>query len=267
MPDYLFDSNLKIFETIDKTDEVLLFLDYDGTLVYFKDQPHEVDTSHEVKTVLKRLIQNPKFTVFIVSGRPLHEIKNLIDIEGISFAALHGLHIECSDGRKFSWKPSEDARFFLEKIKENAFSEFNEEKGICIEDKEFTLAFHYRMLPTKKTKYATERFMKIVKRIDEKNVLEIIKGAKVIEVRPKGWNKGKAIEFFLRNIDECEHAIPIYIGDDTTDEDAFVYLKNRGLTIFVSNDSKRSTSAQYWLKNPDEVLVFLKSFLDIETRV
>ena len=106
MPEYLFDSNRKIFETIDKTDDVLLFLDYDGTLVYFKDQQHEVDTPYEVKTVLKRLIQNPKFTVFIVSGRPLHEIKNLMDMKGVSFAALHGLYVECSDGRGFIGKPS-----------------------------------------------------------------------------------------------------------------------------------------------------------------
>ena len=155
----------------------------------------------------------------------------------------------------------------MEKIKENAFSEFNEEKGICIEDKKFTLAFHYRMLPTKKTKYATERFMKIVKRIDEKNMFEIIKGAKVIEIRPKGWNKGKATDFILNNIQGHTNTIPVYIGDDTTDEDAFEYLKNQGLTIFVANNSNRTTLASYWLKNPGEVLMFLKNLPGIKKRI
>lgn len=266
MPEYLFNHNQKILGTIEKADKKILFLDYDGTLVSFKDRPDEVITPNSVKNVLEKLVKHPEFNIFIITGRALNNIKNLVDVEGISFAALHGLQIESTDGKKFYWEPSENTRFFLEKIKEKVFSEFKEEKRIYIEDKQFTLAFHYRMLPREKTKYATERVMEIVKRIDEKNMLEIIKGAKVIEVRPKGWNKGKAIEFLLSNINGYRHTIPIYIGDDTTDEDAFIYLKNHGLTIFVSNESERSTSAQYFLKNPDEVLVFLKS-LEVKNEV
>lgn len=266
MPEYLFDHTQEIFESIEQADETVLFLDYDGTLVSFKDKPTEVITPAKVRTVLKKLIQIPTFTVFIVSGRTLHEIKNLLDIEGLSFAALHGLQIELSDGKSFSWKTAERAKPFLEKIKEKALYEFKNEKGIYIEDKEFTLAFHYRLLPEKKIKEATEKFIKTVEKIDKENMLEIIRGSKVVEARPKGWHKGKATEHILNNIGYT-NIFPVYIGDDTTDEDAFRYIGNHGLTIFVSNNSKKSSSAQYWLKNPDDVLLFLESLLEVEQRV
>lgn len=266
MPKYLFDHTAEIFEIIEQADETVLFLDYDGTLVSFKDKPTEVVTPIKVENVLKNLIQIPTFTVFIVCGRALHEIKNLLDIEGLSFAALHGLQIELSDGKTFSWEPAEGAKPFLKKIKEKVLYEFKNEKGIYIEDKEFTLAFHYRLLPEEKIKEAIEIFIKTVEKIDKENRLEIIHGSKVVEARPRGWHKGKATEHILNNI-EHTNTFPIYIGDDTTDEDAFNHLGNHGLTIFVSNNSKKSSSAQYWLKNPDDVLLFLKSLLEIKQRV
>ena len=259
MPEYLFDYSNKIFKTIERADNTLLFLDYDGTLVSFKDKPDEVVTSKEVETVLEKLVQNPKFTVFIISGRTLNEIKSLLAIEGLSFAALHGLQIELSNGKSFSWSLAENVLPFLEKIKEKVFYEFKDEKGVFIEDKGFTLAFHYRMLSKEKIEGAVEKFIDTVKNIDKKNMLEIIHGAKVVEARPRGWDKGKATELILNNIQGNTNTIPVYIGDDTTDEDAFKYLKNQGLTIFVTNNSNRTTSAHYWLKNPDEVLMFLKN--------
>lgn len=267
MSDYLFDQSCKVFETVEESDEAVLFLDYDGTLVFFKDKPNEVFTPKEIEMVLKGLILNPKFTVFIISGRMLYEIKKLLNMEGLSFVALHGLQIELSDGKRFNWKPADNPRPLLEKIKENISNDFREEKGVYIEDKELTLAFHYRMLSKEKINGAVGRFIDIVKNFDKNNSLEVINGEKVIEIRPRGWDKGKATEFVLNNIVQGRNALPIYIGDDATDEDAFKYLGNQGLTIFVSNNSERPTLAQYWLKDPDDVLVFLKSLLEIKKRV
>jgi len=259
MPEYLFDHSHKVFETIEKSDNILLFLDYDGTLVSFKDKPDTIVTPLEVEIVLEKVVQNPKFTVFIVSGRTLNEIKSLLDIEGLSFAALHGLQIEFSDGKSFSWKPAENVQPFVKEIKEKVCYEFKDEKGVFIENKEFTLAFHYRMLSKEKIEGAVERFIDTVEKIDKKNMLEIIHGEKVVEARPRGWDKGKAAELILNNIRGYTNTVPVYIGDDTTDEDAFKYLGNQGITIFVANNSNMSTLAHYWLKNPDEVLMFLKN--------
>jgi trehalose 6-phosphate phosphatase len=263
MSDYLFDYNHKIFEEIDKSDETFLFLDYDGTLVSFKDKPQDVVTPLEVKTVLFNMIQHPKFRVFIVSGRMLRDIKHLLNIKGLSFAALHGLQIELSNGKKYFWEQADNIRNLLEEIKEMTFNVFKNEKRVHIEDKEFTLAFHYRLLPDEDIKETVEKFEKIVNKNDIDNILDLIYGSKVIEIRPKGWDKGKAVKLILTNIVKSKNTLPVYIGDDTTDEDAFKQIKKQGITIVVANKINRSTSAEYWLKDTDDVLMFLQSLSKI----
>lgn len=267
MPEYIHDHLYSIYNKIDKADEILLFLDYDGTLVSFKKRPQDVITPDKVKSVLHHLTQNPIFNIFIISGRTLHEIKKLIDIKGLSFAALHGLQIELSNGKNFFWEEAKNIRPLLKKLKTILLYEFKDDKEVFIEDKEFTLAFHYRMLSKDKIKEAVEKFSNKVKKINNNNLLEIIYGAKVVETRPQGWHKGKAVELILKNISEYKNPLPIYIGDDITDEDAFEHLRKEGITIFVTHDSNRKTAAHYWLKNPDEVLKFLQTLSKIKKQV
>lgn len=267
MTEHIYNHLNIIYYKIDKADKIYLFLDYDGTLVYFKNRPKDVITPDKVKTILHNLSQNPKFNIFIISGRTLHEIKQLIDIKGLSFAALHGLQIELSSGKSFFWKEVKNLRPTLEKLKEILLYKFKDEKGLFIEDKELTLALHYRLLPKEKTKDVIENFSNIFKKINNNNTLEVIYGAKVIEARPKGWHKGKAVELILKNISENINFLPIYIGDDITDEDAFKQLGKKGITIYVTNGSKSPTAARYYLKNPDEVINFIQSLSKIEKEV
>jgi len=260
MPDFLFDHSVEINKKILKSNSIILFLDYDGTLVPFKEKPTEVITPQKIKQMMRELIKNPKVKVVIVTGRPLREIKKLLRIEGLSFIALHGLHIETVDGPPFSWKQADQARLLIKTIKEDMQQKLKDEKGAFLEDKELTIVLHYRLLPTNRIRIMRDKFKKIVQTIDKKKILEIINGAKVIEARPKGWHKGKAIEMFLASHTKIKNNLPIYIGDDVTDEDAFQFLVKRGITIYVTNKSKRKTTAQYWVKNPDDVFFFLQSF-------
>jgi trehalose 6-phosphate phosphatase len=262
MPDFLFDCIPQVFKRIHESDHVVVFLDYDGTLVPFKEKPDDVVTPNGVKTVLTKLINNKKCTVVIVSGRTLKEIKKLLNIPGLSYAAVHGLQIEFSDGTVSNWKPAEHIQALIKTIKKNLIPILQEEKKIILEDKELTLAFHYRQVPENRIKDIKEKFLDIVKKYDTKNSLEILHGAKVIEVRPHGWNKGKAVETFLNNFIKQANTLSIYIGDDVTDEDAFRCIGELGITIFVSNNAKRKTNAQYWVKNPGDVSVFLESLYE-----
>lgn len=263
MPKYLFDYCSEIFRSLNKADTVALFLDYDGTLVSFKDTPTSVVTPANVVTVLNNLIQHPKFMVFIVSGRPLQELKILLPLTGLSFVALHGLQIELSTGNTFNWKSAENTLPLLKKLKKQAVYAFKKDDGVLIEDKKFTVAFHYRLLPSDKIEEAITRFMKIVKGIDNHHLLDIIHGEKVVEVRPNGWHKGKALEVILRHNHRCNKSVPVYIGDDTTDEDAFRYIGDDGVTIVVLNDASKVTAASYWLQDPADVVRFLNFLLTI----
>jgi trehalose 6-phosphate phosphatase len=264
MPEYLFNYDHEIFKDIDRSDETFLFLDYDGTLVSFKGRPQEVITPPEVKIILSNLLKLPKFRVFIVSGRMLHEIKHLLSIKGLSFAALHGLQIELSNGKNFFWEQAQNIRILLEEIKQTIFNVFKNEKRLHIEDKEFTLAFHYRLLPNDLVEETVEKFENIIKKFDTNNILNLIYGSKVVEIRPKGWDKGKAVELILNNVVKSKNTLPIYIGDDTTDEDAFKQIEKTGITIIVTNKINRPTFAKYWLKDTDDVLIFLKSLSTIK---
>ena len=258
MPKSLFDELNTIFKLINKSNCLLLFLDYDGTLVYFKEKPRDVKTPKQVKQTLTGLCKKQKFSIFIVTGRGLEEIKNLIDIKGICYAALHGLIVEFSDGTNKHWNPSKSDQKLIKSITRNAKIFFKKESGALIEDKDYTVAFHYRMVPKDMKDKLIDSFLDLVRKIDTSDRLDVLRGAEVIEVRPSNWNKGKFVKFILDEFISNENVLPIYIGDDTTDEDAFSYLKNKGITVFVKNNECRNTKAKYWVDNPKEVLEFLK---------
>jgi trehalose-phosphatase len=113
----------------------------------------------------------------------------------------------------------------------------------------------------------------LVKRIFEyvcmpyrrKNEIKIHAGKKVLELRPPGeWDKGKAALWLLRKHEILHgkgNVLPVYIGDDSTDEDAFEALKNKGITVLVGSPRKFST-AQYYLAQPQEVTEILKLMVD-----
>ena len=140
-------------------------------------------------------------------------------------------------------------------------------KGIFIEDKGLSLSVHYRLadriqIPRIKTILQEATILYALR-----DKIRIKSGKEVFEIRPwADWDKGKVVlwllarwKFSLKGRD----IVPIYIGDDKTDEDAFKVLKNKGLTIFVGSPNKDSF-AQYYLKNTQEVKEFLKEILTIK---
>lgn len=264
MTKYLFEHTHHIINRIKKADHIFLFLDYDGTLIHFQQRPQDVNTPSEVRDILNQLIHHPSYSVFVITGRPLQEIKQLLPLNGLSYAGLHGIEIEWAHGKRYFWNQAALIKTLLQKIKKEAQRIFKQQREIIIEDKTFSLAFHYRLLPEHKTQSVIETIESIIKRIDEQNNIQRIYGAKVIELRPQGWNKGNAVGIVLDNNPSSEDILPIYIGDDTTDEDAFKQIKNQGITIYVKNHDNRETAAEYIVSDPDDILFFLKSLTTIQ---
>ena len=254
---HLLDSLNKIREIIDKFDQIALFLDYDGTLVPFKNRPEYATPPQALIKLLRTLADAPQFVVSIVSGRPIADLKKMLPINGLSFFGLHGLEIEFL-GKTFVWEKATDLKPIVRKIKEKLVARFSEEEGVLIEDKVLTLTLHYRMLKGEKAEYVKHDFLQIVSQ-ENNGELEIIAGAKVLEVRPRGWHKGKAVQLALKDL---SNVLPFYIGDDTTDEDAFRTIDN-GITVRVSNSRER-THAKFYLRNTDEVITFLNWLLEVK---
>ena len=131
--------------------------------------------------------------------------------------------------------------------------------GARIEHKRFAVTVHYRQVGSADIDRVKQRFDRITSHYPE---LRKSTGKKVIELRPNvDWDKGSALLYLLKTLyTGSSRVVPLYIGDDTTDEDAFRAINDRGVTIVVGHE-KRQTSAQYMLTDPREVAKLLQELV------
>ena len=257
MPKYLFNYLQDITQKL--ASSLVLFLDYDGTLIDFEKKPDDVNTPKHLQTLIKELSDNTSITVIIITGRTLENIQSLVDTRNIIIAGLHGFEIQFPDQKHYVWEKAKETQGLIQHLKHASLQKFQNRKDVYIEDKKFTLAFHYRQVPENESADLVEQFIDVYREYDVEKKLEILHGDKVLEVRPPGWDKGKAVEMILKKLNRANRPFSLmYLGDDATDEDAFVFLKDNGITIYVKNDSQRETHAQYFVNNPKEVYRFLQ---------
>ena len=232
----------------------LLCLDYDGTLTPIAEHPDEARPSAALLALLSRLVEHPHIAVAIVSGRALPDLRALLLIPGLVFIGTHGCEVGTADGGTRLLVPGGVVSLAIARLRQEIAPTLFDSPGLFLENKRYTLALHYR-LARPQDMQPVEGFLAAVREYQCKGItLEVIHGKKVIEVRPVGSNKGKAVQFLLAG--KYTNTLPIYIGDDLTDEEAFVSLGERGITIVVA-DPPRTSAAQYYLKDTREVLRFL----------
>ena len=195
--------------------------------------------------------------VAVLSGRDLDDIRQRVDIEGIVYAGSHGFDIAGPRGLR-----KQVATEFLP-IMDAAEKELKEKlagiHGILLERKRFSVAAHYRQANENGVNKVTRALNEAVARHGE---LRTIAGKKVFELQPNiDWNKGRAVFWLLETLGlEQPEVLPLYVGDDVTDEDAFRALRQRGVGIVVS-ELPRPTAARYALKSPAEVERFLREIV------
>jgi len=261
---YLFDHRKQLQSRLAKKN-IILFLDYDGTLSAIVSHPKKARISKKCKKLLKNLSLRQKICLAVVSGRSLRDIKSRVGLKNIIYSGNHGLEVS---GLKTKPKKtvSEAFRLAIKKIKRDLNYQLSSFKGAIVEDKGITLSIHYRMVAPPKVSGLKSVFRKAIKASGVSNLIKVREGKKVFEIRPSiDWNKGKIVLWLLKEHDFGRRqlrTIPIYIGDDKTDEDAFKALKKNGVTIFVGKP--RKSSADYYLKSTNDVLKFL-SFLSKES--
>lgn len=236
-----------------------VFLDYDGTLTPIVDNPEDATLSEEMHDIVKALSE--KCTVAVISGRDLKDVKNMVGIEDIYYAGSHGLDISGPDHKK---QVGTEALPVLEEIEKEARKKSEEWEGTNIERKEFVVAIHYRKADEATANEVLEYARKAAETNEE---IKVVENKKVVELRPDiPWNKGKAIDYLLDELAENrEEVLPIFIGDDVTDEDGFEFLIDRGIGI-VTGDHGKPSHARYMLKDTEEVRKFLFQISDMLTR-
>ncbi|MCD7465701.1 hypothetical protein HAX54_001781 [Datura stramonium] len=263
-------------KSIAKEKKIVIFLDYDGTLSDIVPNPEEAFMTDKMKMVLREVAN--RFPTAIISGRKRETVQGFVQLNNVYYAGSHGLDIEAPfdsskdkdpnnemDNKVGLYQPAKE--FLPEKDKVlNLLSERTKYiKGVNIEDNKFCISVHYRHVHTKDLG-TLENVISVI--LKEYQNFRVSTGKKVFEVRPNiVWNKGHALEYFLENLGfgNSDDVLPIYIGDDQTDEDAFKVLRKRGqgFPIVVSADPK-DTNALYSLREPKEVMEFLLGLVNLE---
>ena len=250
---HLFGNWENIRARIQKAQNLFLFLDYDGTLTPIVSRPEMALCPSEVKRLLVRLRDLPGIYLAIISGRSLEDLREKVGVSGIVYVGNHGLEIENPAGSHKKVLVL-TRKWELNRITQNLQDSLKKIPGVLFEDKGPILSVHYRNVPQR-------FFLKVSRAIEEqlqqwRDHWKKASGKMVFEIRPNvDFHKGKAVREILKGF-PSKRLLPIYLGDDQTDEDAFRVLKGQGISVFVGLAGFPS-GADFFLRNPDEVLDFL----------
>ena len=199
-------------------DNVAIMLDVDGTLLDIAPRPQEVFVPKNLRETLQRLRRQLDGAVAFVSGRPLEDIDRIFAPLKLPAVGGHGAEIRLAgDGHvKRHTRVSLDPA-----IKMQFYEVAKLGPGIIVEDKDYSIALHYRLAPQ-----LGGQVMDAVAAIYERsgaNAFEILPGKSVVEIKPRGFNKGVGLKYLMRHAPFAGRR-PVFVGDDTTDHAAFAVL-------------------------------------------
>ena len=237
-----FDANVETMPiTLPPINQLAFFLDFDGTLVNIVDHPDDVAIDDTLIQMLSDLKLSTDNAVALVSGRSLSNLLGIVDIPAIYAAGSHGAEWTQTLDRVATVAFDEGE---FNKIKEILVT-FATEQQLFYEDKGFALALHTRQHPEKEP--LLDQFIAQIKFPKD---FKIMKGKAIRELKLAGVHKGLAVTRFMHQTPFLGRT-PVFIGDDRTDEDAFLVVNEMGgITIKVGAGS---TSASHRLDDPASV--------------
>jgi len=237
-----------------KHPELLLMMDYDGTMAPIKETPGLAKAGLGLLKAVKRAARQPWLTLAVVSGRDIDDLRNMLYVEGIYLVGCHGAEYAYPNGESYTVIDPVGLEPVLNRIAQLGQECIGSWPGIFLEHKKTAVAMHYRLAEPSAALQVLTEFSAAVRKLLQENDLELLPGKKVLEIRSRSVNKGQVVQ---RLMGLHPQHYPIYIGDDLTDEDGFKAIRNRGTGVLVSEVDKL-TSASLRLREPKEVLKLLK---------
>uniref|UniRef100_A0A9I9CSF2 Trehalose 6-phosphate phosphatase n=1 Tax=Cucumis melo TaxID=3656 RepID=A0A9I9CSF2_CUCME len=223
-------SALDMFDQIidaSKGKQIVMFLDYDGTLSPIVDDPDRAFMSDAMRKTVKMVARS--FPTAIVSGRRRDKVYGFVRLGELYYAGSHGMDIKgptkdsnykkCTQSVLF--QPASEFLPMIDQVYKQLVEKTKSTPGAKVENNKFCLSVHYRCVEEKKWSELAQQVKSVLKDFPQ---LRLTQGRKVLEIRPTiKWDKGKALEFLLESLgfNNCSDVFPVYIGDDRTDEDAF----------------------------------------------
>jgi len=234
----------------------VLFTDYDGVLAPIMPTPDEAVMSASMRDAVRAAAD--ALTLAVVSGRDLADVRSKVDIPGIYYAGSHGFDIVDPNGSPAGGGLAERFEAYLDPLaraSNTVEARLSAIDGVLVERKRFATAIHYRNAGRGDLGAVETAVRDVVAAFP---MLLVSTGKEIFEYRPDlDWDKGTALEWLLGRlgVDNSTQA-PIYLGDDTTDEDAFRSIESIGVGVVVGIDGP-PTLARFSLTDTPEVERFL----------
>lgn len=236
--------------------QALLILDFDGTLSPFVANPELARPYAGVAELLQQLMALEDNRLVVISGRELESLRPCLGLELTpELWGCHGWQRCLPEGRSLQRSLPESVGRLLEQaadlVQAAGFAEQLERKPV-------SLALHWRGLDLDKTACLRDQIGQKWRQLVAGKALQVHSFDGGLELRCSGVDKGTAVKQLL--VESAEDVVAAYLGDDLTDEDAFVELADRGLKVLVRTEC-RATAADLWLRPPQELLWFLHQWI------
>jgi trehalose 6-phosphate phosphatase len=238
---------------IRQSPHLLLGLDYDGTLTPIVDEPAHALLPTPMRQALWALTRRDDVAVAVVSGRAHADLQELVGIPGVIYVGNHGMEIS-GPGTSFVEPGAKAASRELHILAQDVARRLQHIHGAFVEDKGLTLSVHHRRVAPVDAAEVCHTVHDVVNAHSDR--FHVTPGNKVLEIRPLlCWNKGAAIRWIKEQLGKPDTLV-VYLGDDTTDEDAFRLIGDDAVTIKVGDIA--GTAARFLLSDPAAVQQFLQ---------
>ena len=248
-----------------------IYLDYDGTLTPIVSNPDDAQVNSSMRNTIDEL--SKKYTTSIITGRRIDAINKFLQLPNLYYGASHGFDVYKPELVSLH-APAEHYLDILGKFRDTMRAAVSNVKGSLVEDCKYSISIHYRNVSTPADiEYISNSVDSVLQQCNESSELKLQKhgGKCVWEIKPSmSWNKGYAVDYLINLLYGSNNStgsmIPVYIGDDVTDEDAFEVLKKykNSITVFVVNNTpSRATHAKYTVQDQDQVQKLLQNFIQL----
>lgn len=236
----------------------LILLDYDGTLTPFATLPQSAIPTPDLINILEVLAQDQQSVVALISGRSRADLEKWFGgIPNLWLAAEHGAVLRSPVSQDWE-EPHFSAGDGWEQRVYPILEHFvDRTPGSFIEEKEFSLVWHYRMADLEFGEWLANDLVANLDHMLADSPLKAVKGQKTVEVKLLWANKGQVCSRFLRTDHEFDFIMAA--GDDATDEDLFCQLPEDAWTIHIG---RNRSHAKYYLSNPEEMARLLTELLE-----
>lgn len=241
-----------------------IFSDYDGVMSPIVDRPEDAIISPRMREVVQDL--STRCSTCVVSGRDRPVVQDLMGIDNLVVAGSHGFDIWSPTAGAIERAEGDGFAGLIQQVTDRVTTEVGSIPGVLIEPKKASVAVHYRLVDEAEQPKVAASVEAVL--ADHPDDLKMTPGKMVFELQPKvDWDKGKAVLYLLEALQlDGDDYIPLYLGDDITDEHAFEALASRGagrgIGVFVgrADDPEvggRPTAASFRLDSVDQVEQFL----------